>query len=678
MNVAEYKILGIPNIVLLSVLVMAVVIFFLNRVRFLYCIMCSGKGDDRFSQTRERIKILFKTVLTQRCVLKNLSSKDLAGVGHAIIFYGFLFFSFSYVFLFGRGFIPDFSYNTLGKGFSLYFPLILDLAALLVTAAVIWAFVRRYIIKPERLERSLEAGLILGWIFFLMIIHLIMEGLEINLTQENETTLAFSGKLFAAFFNTVIVGGVTQETLFIASWWIHILLVLGLLAFIPYSKHLHLMAAPFNVFFKSLRAKGALSPILDIEKCETFGVSKIEEFSWKQLLDLYACTQCGRCEINCPAHLSGKPLSPKKMIQDLKKHLLDKGSYLLADKQDGEEQIKGYDGPDIIGDLITEDAIWSCVTCRSCMEQCPVYNEHVDKLVDMRRYLVFMEGRFPSEAQTVLRNMETNSNPWGIGWSTRAEWAEGIRVKILSERSDVDVLYWVGCAGSFDERNKKISTSLANIFNRSGINFGILGTEEKCCGDSARRIGNEYLFQMLATQTIEILKKYHVKKIVAQCPHCYNTLKNEYPQFGGDFEVLHATEFIAELVEKGKLKLSKPNHKIVTYHDSCYLGRYNTIYNAPRKIIESIPGVNLSEMARNKTESLCCGAGGGRMWMEERIGKRMNQVRLQDALDTHAQLISTACPYCLTMFEDAIKEKNKQEFLVTKDVIELVEEAMED
>jgi Fe-S oxidoreductase len=274
--------------------------------------------------------------------------------------------------------------------------------------------------------------------------------------------------------------------------------------------------------------------------------------------------------------------------------------------------------------------------------------------------------------------METNSNPWGIGWSTRADWAEGIRVKILSESSDVDVLYWVGCAGSFDERNKKISTSLANIFNRSGINFGILGTEEKCCGDSARRIGNEYLFQMLATETIEILKKYHVKKIVTQCPHCYNTLKNEYPQFGGDFEVLHATEFIAELIEKGKLRLSKPNHNMITYHDSCYLGRYNTIYNAPRKIIESIPGVNLSEMARNKTESLCCGAGGGRMWMEERIGKRMNEVRLQDALDTHAQLISTACPYCLTMFEDAIKEKNKQEFLVTKDVIELVEEAMED
>jgi Fe-S oxidoreductase len=452
---------------------------------------------------------------------------------------------------------------------------------------------------------------------------------------------------------------------------------------IPYSKHLHLILAPFNIFFKSLGPKGALMPILNMEEAESFGVSNVEEFTWKQLLDLYTCAECGRCEINCPAHLSEKPLSPRHLIHDLKVHLLEKGSNLLRSKNGGDgktetgEAAEGYEGKSLIGDVVSEDKIWSCVTCGSCMEQCPVSNEHVDKIVDMRRYLVLMESKFPSEVQAVFRNMENNSNPWGIGWATRGDWAKDLGVKIMSEDSNVDILYWVGCAGSFDERNKKISTSLVNIFNKAGVNFGILGAEEKCCGDSARRIGNEYLFQMLAAETIEILKNYNVKRIVTQCPHCFNTLKNEYPQFGGEFEVLHYTEFITELIAEGKLKLNKPINKTISYHDSCYLGRYNTIYDAPRKILKSIPGVKLVEMLRNKAKSICCGAGGGRMWMEEHLGKRINEMRLQDALDVNPDLISTVCPYCLTMFEDAIKEKDVQESLKSKDIAELVEEAME-
>ncbi len=673
MNIASYTILGIPNFVLLTIAIIAALVFFVNRVRHLYIVLRIGKEDDRFKEPGERIKAVLKRILLQICVLKDVTRNDLAGIGHATIFYGFLCFAFSYIFMFARGFIPGLSFHLLGGAFAHYFPLILDIAGLLVMTAVIWGLTRRYIVKPPRLELSLEAVLILGWIFSLMLFHFIMEGFEINTDPHEMPTLAFMGAAFAGFFANIET--TTQEALFVASWWIHVLLVLGFMVLIPYSKHLHLLLAPFNIYFKSREPKGALVPILDMEEAETFGVCNIEEYTWKQLLDLYCCAHCGRCDINCPAYLSEKPLSPKDLLNDLKVHLLEKASFLLENKNGGDEETKEYEGPSLIGDVISEDKIWACVTCGSCIEQCPVCNEHVQKIIDMRRYLVLMESKFPSEVQVVFKNMENNSNPWGIGWATRADWAKDLGVKIMSDDSDVDILYWVGCAGSFDERNKKISTSLVNIFNKAGVNFGILGAEEKCCGDSARRIGNEYLFQMLAMETIEILKNYNVKKIVTQCPHCFNTLKNEYPQFGGDFEVVHTTEFIMDLIEKGKLKLTKPIDKTVAYHDSCYLGRYNAIYDAPRKILEGIPGINIVEMDRNRNKSMCCGAGGGRMWMEEHLGKRINEMRLQDALDANPNMVCTACPYCLTMFEDAIKEKGVEESLAGKDIVELVEEA---
>ncbi|MFH2011863.1 MAG: (Fe-S)-binding protein [Pseudomonadota bacterium] len=683
MNVASYTILGIPNFVLLAIAIIAALAFFINRVKYLYTILRLGKEDNRFKDIGERIKLTLKRILLQICVLKDVRPGDMAGLGHAMIFYGFLCFAFSYLFMFARGFIPGLSYHLLGASFAKYFPLVLDIAALMVMSAIVWALIRRYVIKPPRLENTREAAIILSIIFSLMVFHFLMEGFEINLESHETATITFVGAAFASFFNNIGLEKTTQEALFVASWWIHVLLVLGFMVLIPYSKHLHLILAPFNIFFKSLEPRGALMPILNMEEVETFGVSNIEEFTWKQLLDLYTCAECGRCEINCPAHLSEKPLSPRHMIHDLKVHLLEKGSNLVKSKNGGEEtaeteQATGeYEGQSLIGDVVSEDKIWSCVTCGSCMEQCPVCNEHVDKIVDMRRYLVLMESKFPAEVQAVFRNMENNSNPWGIGWATRADWAKDMGVKIMAEDSNVDILYWVGCAGSFDDRNKKISTALVNIFNKAGVNFGILGAEEKCCGDSARRIGNEYLFQTLAMETIEILKNYNVKKIVTQCPHCFNTLKNEYPQFGGEFEVLHYTDFIKELIADGKIKLTKPINKLISYHDSCYLGRYNKIYDSPRKILKSIPGVKLVEMSRNKSKSLCCGAGGGRMWMEEHLGKRINEMRLQDALDVKPDLVSTVCPYCLTMFEDAIKEKDVQESLKSKDIAELVEESME-
>jgi len=399
-------------------------------------------------------------------------------------------------------------------------------------------------------------------------------------------------------------------------------------------------------------------------------VGKLSEFTWKQLFDTDACTRCGRCQDNCPAYLSEKPLSPKKVIQDLKSHLVVQGKSLSQNK-DAEDQT-----PPIPGNVITEDELWACTTCGACQEVCPVFIEVVDKVVDLRRYLVLMESKFAPEVKLFFKNMETNYNPWTIGFATRGDWAKDLKVKILAEDSNVDFLFWVGCAGSFDERNKKVSRTLVNLLEKASINFGILGTEEMCCGETLRRMGNEYLAQILMQQNIELFNKYGVKKIITYCPHCFNTFKNEYPQFGGVYEVFHHTEFLWDLIEKGKLKLTTSVEMSVVYHDSCYLGRYNNIYDAPRKLLESVEDTRLYEMERKKDRSFCCGAGGGRMWMEETLGKRINQMRVVQAVETNASVLATACPYCLTMLEDGIKEKEMEQMISALDVAELVEKAL--
>jgi Fe-S oxidoreductase len=333
-------------------------------------------------------------------------------------------------------------------------------------------------------------------------------------------------------------------------------------------------------------------------------------------------------------------------------------------------------GKKLIGDVISEDVIWACTNCLACAMVCPVFIPCVDKFLEMRRYLVLMESRFPPEVQLVFRNMENNNNPWGVGLGLRAEWARGLGLKTLAEEGEVDFLFWVGCAGSFDDRNKRVATSLVKTLRASGAKFSFLGTEEGCCGDSARRIGNEYLYQTLVQANIEVLNKYGVKKILTMCPHCFNTLKNEYPQFGGNYEVMHYTEFLADALTSGKLKLTKPIDKVVTYHDSCFLGRGNDIYEAPRTILRAIPGLRLVEMERSGVRSFCCGAGGGRMWMEEKIGTRINQIRTEQAVQTKAESVGTACPYCLTMLGDGIKEKGLEESMTSFDLSELVEKAM--
>ncbi len=683
---------GTPTNILTAILFLGAVGVFAYVAYRLAKILLLGGKEDRFDRIPERLKGVLVFVFGQRRVVRERS-----GWGHFVIFWGFLLITLGTVEGFIRGVWPGFSYRTLLDpvylGF-LYLPLSLaiDLVSFGVLVALCVALYRRYVQKPLRLESDdahakVDATIIIGLIFVLIIFMFLMRGAEIN-TARYQGELEIGSTAWApisAFVARFFLGGpITtdvqlgqQEVFYAFFWWIHNIIILAFLIYIPFSKHLHLLGAIPNVFFRSFKPRGELVKMdLEDETVESYGISKIEEYTWKQLLDEWACTECGRCQENCPAFLTDKKLSPSRVIHHLKLHLKEKGEILIAGKPEEalDDQQKAVLAKQLIGDVVTEEEIWDCTTCAACMENCPVFIEHIPKLVDLRRYLVLTESRFPSEVQAVFRNMETNYNPWSMGYASRGDWAKDLGVKTFAEVGEADVLFWVGCAGSFDDRAKQISQAVVKILNAAGVSFAILGEEEMCCGDSARRIGNEYLAQTLMQGNVDVMANYKFKKILVTCPHGYNTLKNEYPQFGGNYEVVHHTEFLLDLLRAGKLSLPKGlnGNGLITYHDSCYLGRYNEIYEQPRELLKAIPGAKLVEMDRIRHKSFCCGAGGGRMWMEETVGVRINEKRSEGAIQTGAKTIGVACPFCLTMFEDGMKAKGEEENIQVADIAELI------
>jgi len=619
-----------------------------------------GRDDNRSDRMWLRLKSLLKEGIAHRRILQD----RYPGFIHLLVFMGFIV-PFMVIL------VTQFVF-TLPASISRIISLTLDIIALAAISSLLLAIIRRYITRPSRLDSRADDFVSLLLILSILLTGLILEGLRLSVIGKDAQALAPAGKALALFFNMTGLDTATKGFLAMVFFRIHFFLVLGTIAYIPFSKLFHLISSPMNMIYRSLEPKGILSHLdLEDEKAESFGIAKIQEFSWKHLMDLDACMQCGRCQDHCPAYLTEKPLSPKKVINDLKDHLHLRAPQIIKARARGTDL---EDAPPLTGSVIKEDELWTCTTCRSCMEHCPVFIEHVDKIVDMRRYQVLMESKFPQELTPVFKGLETNLNPWGMGRDTRGDWIRELEAPVMSEMSgeDIDFLFFVGCIRSFDDRNKKVTEAFVKILNHLGVKFAVLGVEEGCCGDPARRVGNEYLYQILAQTNIKTFGRYNIKRILTTCPHCYNTIKNEYPQLGFSCEVVHHAEFLKENIRNKRLKLEHALAKKTTYHDPCYLGRYSGLYKSPRQVLNSIPSLDIREMKRSGIDSLCCGGGGGWMWMEENIGTRINIQRLEDALTVDPEWIATACPFCVTMFDDAIKNKDIEDKLKIWDIAELV------
>ena len=623
-----------------------------------------GKEENRSDQVTKRVKTLLGVTFGHMRFWK----EPYPGTMHFLIFWGT-------VLVFLGKIVRLFSYpvglTIPPQAIFKYASFISEMGGLLVILGGCMAVYRRYILKPSRLETTPERTLIFVWGLTLLITGYLIKGYRIAIIGATIPSDWFSWAPISyavSHFFLIFPTAPLNELLVWHRVFIHAVPAFLLFAyvFVTRTPLQHFFLSPINVYFRSLKLKGILAPIPNFEEAETFGVKEIWEYTWKQLLDLEACTNCGRCQDVCPAHLTGKPLSPRRMTQNLCRHLRREGTKLLVTPLDQRQS------EPIMQKTVGEDELWACTNCMACEEACPVCVEQISRNIELRRYLVLVETKYSSDIRLTLKNLEKSNNPWGMARGLRTEWAKDLGVKMFSEVADPEILFWVGCCGSFDARNQKVATSMVKILQASGIRFGILGNEEGCCGDPARRIGNEYLYQTTAEANIENLKGHGVKKILTLCPHCFHILKNEYPQLGGEFQVIHHTQFLTELIESGRLKLTKPINKVITYHDSCYLGRANQIFEPPRKILKSIPGLRLIEMKKHHNQSFCCGAGGGRMWMEEHIGTRINQMRTDHAIDIKAELIGTACPYCLTMLFDGIKEKGKAETMAAYDLSELI------
>ncbi|MDD5288600.1 MAG: (Fe-S)-binding protein [Dehalococcoidales bacterium] len=644
-------------------------IFFVKSYQLLKLVSL-GRGGEKLTVTVKKAIGAVGHFVAQECQFKNIRKKDRAGIGHLFMMWGFLFFVTYYVLFIvvasGFGISDTMEHNA----FYAVYCWIMDIVAPFVFIGALWGILRRFFVKTTRLEgqRTWEALFILITVLFHPITHVGKIATQIA-AGSPPAGLGLATPPISTLLANLYANSTRIEAWHTFWFWAHWIFVIVVLAIIAYTRYLHVIAAAINDIMRPER-KGTLAPI-DLNDKRTFGVGRVDNFTRRQLMDTYACVVCGYCQDACPANFTQKPLNPRLIVRDVKSNLFTNGPLLLHKKEPSLALIGGgKEGS------ISEEALWACTTCYACMEVCPVYIEHVPKIIEMRRHLVQMQSKFPGELLNLFENMEQRSNPWGIVPSDRVKWATDIDVKYF-EAGKTEYLFYVGCFGSFDSRSKQTTVAIAKILDAAGVSWGILGKDEKCCGDSLRRLGNEYVYDRMARENIKFYQEKGITKIITECPHCFTVLKNEYPQYGAKFEVMHHTEFINQLLKEGKLKLNGTIDvgKLVI-HDSCYLGRHNNIYEAPRAVVAAATGKTPIEMDRNRKRGFCCGADGGRMWLEESVGKRIYVERTEEALKKDPQTICVACPYCMTMFADGLKDKGVESKVQVLDVAEIVAKAL--
>jgi Fe-S oxidoreductase/nitrate reductase gamma subunit len=614
-----------------------------------------GKAEKRLDRVPERLRFLLRHGLFQARVL----TQRYPGVMHALMFWGFgVLFLGTVLATIDYDITLPLGFKLLRGPFYLAYELSLDLFGLFFVVGLGLALYRRFVVRPKRVDPTSHFAFALALLFVINVTGFVLEACRLAVVQPWWAPWSPVGWALGKALVAAGMGEPGLRALHLGTWLFHFAVSFLFIALVPYSYFIHLITTPLNTFLAKLEVGGALRPIENIEEAESLGVSKLEEFSWKRRLDFDACTMCGRCQDVCPAHLAGTPLSPKQIILKLR-GLMHAGN-----------------GQAVHGETITPEELWACTTCYACVEACPAFIDIVDTIVDLRRYLALSEGALPATAGQSLQNMHRAGNPWGLAAADRVVWAEGLDVPRLEVGREVEYLYWVGCSASYDRRNQQIARAVVRILKAAGVSFGVMA-DEKCTGDAARRLGEEYLYQTLAAENIENLKRYRFRKVITACPHCFNTIANEYRQFGGAFETVHHSVVIADLLRQGRLRLRRPRAELLAYHDSCYLGRYNGIYDAQREAMRGIPGLRLVEMPRSRNKGLCCGGGGGHMWMEIRGQRRINELRVEEALGTRANTVSTACPFCMAMVDLGRKVKGAEETLQVKDLAELVAEALE-
>jgi Fe-S oxidoreductase len=652
------------------------VIFFLWSCWQRFSLVALGRADNRVNEFGKRVWNMLLYAFGQKRVV---AGKYPFGWNHFVFFWCFLLLLMANTEFLFHGIFPGFiALSKLPQGLYYALALVFDIVSLLALLAVTIAISRRLWFAPKYIDaKTAYAFVILGLVAILMLAFFGLHGSEVAMGELNGPDAQSIGAVnfmpVSAFVGKVLFGGIPLITLAymkLIFWWIHAFALLGFLCYLPYSKHMHILTSIPNCFFKSIDKVNTQTPE-EFKKENVYGAGQVDRFRWKDLFDSYSCTECGRCTDNCPATNTGKALNPRLIVHDIKVNLLHNGKLI--------KQGKGPELPLIGGGKegsISEDSIWACTTCGACMEVCPVFIEHVPKLVYLRRDLVEMKARFPDELLSLFDNLENRSNPWGIIPAERSRWVSDVNAPAF-EKDKTEYLFYTGCAGSLDTRNKRNTEAIARILTAAGVSWGTFGKDEKCCGDSARRLGNEFLFDKMAKENIKALKDAGVKKIITECPHCYNTLKNDYRQFGADFEVIHHAGLILQLVEAKKLQLkNKVDAGKLVFHDSCYLGRYNGVFEQPRKLIEAVTGKAPLEMERRQGTSFCCGAGGGRMWMEETEGTRINMARVTEAMKSDPDAICVCCPYCVTMMEDGLTDIKAPEKVKVIEISELVEKAL--